>query len=170
MRPYASIFAMTAWTATMLLGLSSVVGATDREVERESLRRADNAFCEAVRTKDLDRFRSMIDEQATFFGERRSRGREAVVEAWKPLFLPDSASSLSWQPTEAEVSASGDLGFTIGDFEVRTRDAKGGLRSARGSYVTVWKKGPDGTWRAVVDIGTRPEESRETGTPGPGSR
>jgi ketosteroid isomerase-like protein len=86
------------------------------------------------------------------------------------LFLPDAASTLTWKPREVEVSASGDLGFTIGDFEVRTRDAKGGSRSARGSYVTVWKRGPDGTWRAVVDIGTRPEESRETGTPESGRR
>jgi ketosteroid isomerase-like protein len=154
----------------MLLGLSTVVGATDREGERESLRRADTAFCDAVRAKDLDRFRSMIDEHATFFGDTQSKGRDAVVEAWKSLFLPDAASTLTWKPREVEVSASGDLGFTIGDFEVRTRDAKGGSRSARGSYVTVWKRGPDGTWRAVVDIGTRPEESRETGTPESGRR
>ena len=58
---------------------------------------------------------------------------------------------LTWAPDAAEVSASGDLGYTIGTYR-RTAGGKTGT----GSYVTIWKKSSDGAWRVAVDIGTPP--------------
>jgi ketosteroid isomerase-like protein len=47
----------------------------------------------------------------------------------------------------ADVSASGDLGYTYGTFELNTR----GVTVERGSYVRVWKK-HGGKWKVVMDV------------------
>jgi len=36
------------------------------------------------------------------------------------------------------------------------RGADGTPRTGTGWYVTIWRKGPDGRWRAALDIGTPP--------------
>jgi len=55
--------------------------------------------------------------------------------------------TLSWQPTMADVSTSGDLGYTYGTFEFKSR----GVLVEHGSYVRVWKK-IAGAWRVVMDV------------------
>jgi ketosteroid isomerase-like protein len=72
----------------------------------------------------------------------------------KAAFLqyPNSPEKLTWQPIAADVSASGDLGYTTGPWETRPKtlaDKPTGF----GHFVTIWKKQPDGNWRAAVDIG-----------------
>ena len=59
--------------------------------------------------------------------------------------------SLDWEPLGGAVSASGDLAYTYGDYETRNGDEV----IARGRYVTVWRKGEDGVWRVLTDIGNR---------------
>lgn len=54
---------------------------------------------------------------------------------------------LSWQSTWADVSAGGDLGYTYGTFEFKSR----GVVVEHGSYVRVWKKRA-GTWQVVMDV------------------
>jgi ketosteroid isomerase-like protein len=55
--------------------------------------------------------------------------------------------TLSWQPAMADVSASGDLGYTYGTFEFKSR----GVLIEHGSYVRVWKK-LAGAWQVVMDV------------------
>jgi quercetin dioxygenase-like cupin family protein len=55
--------------------------------------------------------------------------------------------SLSWVPTKAEVSASGDLGYTTGAYEMTMSGV-----SEKGKYVTAWKKQSDGAWKVTEDI------------------
>ena len=57
-------------------------------------------------------------------------------------------------PTSAEVSASGDLAYTIGRWEVLTTDDSGSENSGgTGNYVTIWRRQADGSWKVAVDIG-----------------
>ena len=56
---------------------------------------------------------------------------------------------LTWQPLGADVSNSGDLGYTHGTYEV-TDDTK--KVTERGSYVHIWKKNDTGSWRVVLDV------------------
>ncbi|MDQ5857082.1 MAG: DUF4440 domain-containing protein, partial [Acidobacteriota bacterium] len=57
-------------------------------------------------------------------------------------------------PNEVQVSASGDLGYSIGTYERMSKDPAGRPTSATGTYVSIWRKQADGRWRAVLDIGT----------------
>ena len=63
------------------------------------------------------------------------------------VLISGSAGTLTWKRTMADVSASGDLGYTYGPFDLKRGDAI----IEHGSYVRVWKK--DGNvWRVVIDV------------------
>ena len=127
--------------------------AVDVEAAKRAIRIADLEMAKAVSDRNLEKFNSLVADDAVFFGRDVSRGREAVAKAWLPLFT-DPSMFLKWQPDEVHVSASGDLGYSIGTYDRMSKDASGKPTSARGTYVSIWRKQVDGKWRAVVDIGT----------------
>jgi ketosteroid isomerase-like protein len=63
--------------------------------------------------------------------------------------LSDTSYTLSWRPTKGEISKSGDLGFTYGIYELKMKDSV-----YKGTYVSIWKKQNDGSWKFVLDAGT----------------
>ncbi len=114
----------------------------------EALMAADAAMSDAVASRDPDRFRSSLDEDAVFGGRHGlSRGRAAVGEAWAGLLAP-GGPSLAWWPGSGEASVSGDVGFTVGRYELRAP-----ARTVEGRYLTVWRRDAAGAWRALFDHG-----------------
>jgi ketosteroid isomerase-like protein len=83
-------------------------------------------------------------------GKAPKIGRVAIVNAatWKP-----EDYQLTWTPTDAMMGPSGDMGYTWGHFEGRSKDANGNPVVTGGRYITVWRKQPDGTWKVVLDAG-----------------
>jgi ketosteroid isomerase-like protein len=65
---------------------------------------------------------------------------------------PESITNLFWEPTWADVSAAGDMGFTTGPWQFRPKGINGEI-AAVGYFASVWKRQPDGTLKVVVDIG-----------------
>jgi len=53
---------------------------------------------------------------------------------------------LSWTPTFARVSRSGDLGFTSGSYVLS------GAQKSYGHYLSVWRV-RDGVWQVILDLG-----------------
>lgn len=61
----------------------------------------------------------------------------------------DSSSSvLSWKPLGGDMASAGDLGFTYGTYNLQLADT-----ALSGTYVSIWKKQPDGKWKFVLDTG-----------------
>jgi len=58
---------------------------------------------------------------------------------------------LSWKPDFVDVSASGDLGYTYGQFTYSFTDSSGTTIESKGVFHTVWKRQADGSWRFVWD-------------------
>jgi ketosteroid isomerase-like protein len=65
---------------------------------------------------------------------------------------PATPALLIWEPTFAEISGGGDLGYTTGPWQFKP-DSTAPLFSTFGHYVSVWKKYPDRKWRVVIDVG-----------------
>lgn len=63
-------------------------------------------------------------------------------------------TTLNWKPEKADVSESGDLGYTWGYWKFEMPDT-----TVYGNYFTVWKKQSDGIWKMELDGGNS--------TPGP---
>ena len=133
--------------------LAAHEAAVDVEAAKRAIRIADLEMAKAVADRNLEKFNSLVADDAVFFGRDVARGREAVAKAWLPLFT-DPSMFLKWQPDEVHVSASGDLGYSIGTYDRMSKDPSGRSTSATGTYVSIWRKQADGKWRAVLDIGT----------------
>lgn len=73
-------------------------------------------------------------------------GKEAVRR-----MISDRSGLWTWEPIAAEVSRSGDLGYTYGISEFRKKDAEE-KPSESSSYVRIWRKAMDGTWKVALDI------------------
>ncbi len=79
------------------------------------------------------------------------RGKESIAKTMG--FLDDKDNHLIWTPVYADMAASGDLGYTYGTFEFRSKDKDGKATVEYGKYVSIWKKQKDGSWRVVMDMG-----------------
>jgi len=80
------------------------------------------------------------------------KGHEAMRPVLKER-LSDPNLDLQFSASTAEVSKAGDLAYTQGTYSLTTTDAKSKkAMTEKGKYVTVYRKGADGSWKAVQDI------------------
>lgn len=70
----------------------------------------------------------------------------AAKANWSP-----AEYQLSWTPDGGRMSPEGDMGFTWGHYEGRSKDRDGTPIITKGRYMTVWKKQPDGSWKVELD-------------------
>ena len=77
-------------------------------------------------------------------------GKVAIAKSanWSPKDY-----QLTWTPTDAMMGPSGDMGYTWGHYEGRSKDANGNPVLTSGRYITMWRKEPDGSWKVVLDAG-----------------
>jgi ketosteroid isomerase-like protein len=64
--------------------------------------------------------------------------------------INDSSFRMTWEPHGGDVSGAGDMGFTFGVYEMQT-DAE----RQSGTYVTIWRKQKDGTWKYILNADTQ---------------
>jgi ketosteroid isomerase-like protein len=62
-------------------------------------------------------------------------------------------TTLTWTPVKADMSVSGDLGYTYGNYVYTAKNKEGKLVANYGKYTSIWKKQKDGQWKVVVDVG-----------------
>ncbi len=124
-----------------------------RAADERAIRNADTEWLEAVKAKDIERtLRSYADEASMYPPHAPIvNGKEAIRAFWSQGFL-NPGFALDWQATQVQVSRAGDLAYSRGTYDLRENDAKGRPIIERGKYVVVWKKQPDGAWKAVADI------------------
>ena len=75
-------------------------------------------------------------------------GKEAIEQFHSGF--SDEGFTLSWKPVAGELSRSGDLGYTYGFYSMMFRNDSSILK---GTYVSVWKKQGDRSWKYVLDTG-----------------
>ncbi len=79
----------------------------------------------------------------------------AAIKAELTKFVSDPTLKLEFASDKAHIAKSGDLAVTRGHFSMQTTDATTKQpRTDTGSYMTVWKKQADGSWKAVEDFVT----------------
>ena len=87
-------------------------------------------------------------------------GPEAITASFGQS---SATSSFTWQPVYGEISASGDLGFTVGNAVVAVERQDGAAVVRYSKYLTVWKRQRDGAWKYVVDGGNVRPSPRSLG-------
>jgi ketosteroid isomerase-like protein len=125
-----------------------------------------------VNMENEDRLQEMVDTDKAFSAASEKNGmKKAFLEyiaddavLLRPGFLPivegdvirflnaqeDTSFTMTWEPKGADIAASGDLGFTYGVYKVATADTV-----LQGTYLNIWRKQADGSWKFVVDTGNQ---------------
>lgn len=147
---------------SMLLAfLSGTAGAgpQGRPVEATtalaSLVEAERSFSRTSEQKGIrEAFLTWLAPASVVFRPEPVDGREVYQKA-DPL----DPAVLTWEPEVAEVSASGDFGYTSGPYVYRP--GRGLEPTSFGHYVSVWVKRPDGSWKVKYDVGvTYPRDAQ----------
>jgi ketosteroid isomerase-like protein len=79
-----------------------------------------------------------------------TKGRNSLIEYYKGK--RDTAFILTWEPMFERISKSGDLGYTYG---IYTSTVKATGNMTKGTYVSIWQKQADGSWKFILDTGTQ---------------
>ena len=132
-------------SAVAALASSALAGPVEEMLD------TDRAFAEMA-TKDgaPAAFAHYAAEDVRMFpaGGAPYQGRERLIADFAGW--PEGAT-LSWTPQEGVAAAGGDFGFTWGFYEFRGPSAD--ASPSYGKYVSIWRKGADGAWKFVADIG-----------------
>jgi len=129
--------------------------ADTRAADEEAIRAADLAWSKAAGDKDAAKFASFYGENAVLMapGMPAVKGRDAIQQAFVGL-VQDPNFALSFAPTKIVVAKGGDMAYEIGDFQMTTSGKKKKPETLKATYVVVWGKQMDGSWKAVLDAPT----------------
>jgi hypothetical protein len=102
------------------------------------------AYSVAYSTKEA--FLKFLDSAGIIF----NNGKPANgIMTWKKR--EKGTGVLNWHPQFAEISGSGDFGYTTGPWTLQNSSKD--TVDARGQYTTVWQINAKGEWKFLVDLG-----------------
>ena len=135
----------------------------EKETALEELKQVDRDFSKMAETDGVGKaFEFYAAENAVMLREKSLpvEGKTSIGELMSGV--PDEVS-FTWEPYNADISMSGDLGYTLGKWTYSIPDSTGALQTATGRYVSIWKKQEDGSWKYVLDAGSNdpPAEKNE---------
>ena len=119
----------------------------------ETLKQLEGEFMKAAAEKGSAGYMSYYADDAVEVpnGAALIQGKVNIAKGMG--FLDDKNNNLTWAPVGADISSSGDLGYTYGTFEFRSMGKDGKLVVEHGKYTSIWKKQRDGSWKVVLDMG-----------------
>jgi ketosteroid isomerase-like protein len=77
-------------------------------------------------------------------------GKDAIREAMEAYL---------WRPTRAAARAGSDLGYTVGRYRATPKEDPDSVIDT-GTYVTIWERQADGSWKVALDVGSPDPEPR----------
>jgi ketosteroid isomerase-like protein len=157
-RALISMLAIAAMACGMGVdGEDAAVSQVDRDQLKIELIEADRGWARSVQEVGLGAWLQAFGETGIMVSNGvLHSGQDGIRSQMLPLFA-DSLFSITWEPNFSEVAESGDLGYTIGTYEM-TASADEGARTFRGSYLTVWRRNENGVWKVEADIGNPASE------------
>jgi len=91
------------------------------------------------------------DDAVVLRGDQLVVGKSELIAFYQDQYGENRDVKLTWEPDFVDVSSSGDLGYTYGQYTYSYIDSTGTTIESTGIFHTVWKRQPDGTWRFVWD-------------------
>lgn len=136
--------------AIAILALSTLGAAQEHDATLGALVESEREFSRlSGRIGQVPAFLAYFADDVVTFQPAPVKGKIALRERAAAMPVPPT-HTLDWEPWFADVSLSGDLGYTTGPFaavEVST-----GKAVRHGWYFSVWKRDAYG-WRVAADIG-----------------
>lgn len=149
-------FSVTMGKLPIMGAIAAIIGGcsvhSDRSADARDLMQTSRDWSRVTSTGNVDAIVAYWTDDATVMipGLPTFRGKSAIRK-YVEQSLKTPGFHISWEPLEAQVSKAGDLGYLIERSRLTMPDANGNLQTQQFRVVTVWRKGPDGKWRNVVD-------------------
>jgi len=164
-KPVASCWVLPV-IAVLLLGCDTPVPdgqavlpvVVDQEAIRQELLEQDLLFSDTVKREGVaEAYRQFMGADAVQLpdGGTAIGGREEIYQELRAL-TTGSDFELYWEPLDAQVAASGELGYTWGIYYFESLDELGAPFVAEGKYVYLWQKN-NGRWELILDITNQTE-------------
>jgi uncharacterized protein (TIGR02246 family) len=127
----------------------------NRAADEAAIRKLDADWLTAVAAKDPHQSVAFYADNVSVLvpGAHMVVGKDAAEKSFAAM-MATPGFVLTFNPTEIEVSRSGDFAYELGRYEFTMPDKKGKLQTDKANYVVVWAKQSDGSWKAVVDAPT----------------
>lgn len=111
---------------------------------------ADRAFSKLSKAKGMKKaFIEYMDEEGVLLRP----DQYPLIGASAVDFLSqinDTTFVLEWEPQKGYLAKSGELGYTFGVYQLKPSSQDTVLY---GTYVSIWKKQADGSWKYLLDTG-----------------
>src|SRR4030081_937532 len=107
-------------------------------VNADTLRQLEAEFMKAAAEKGSQGYMSYYADDAVEVpnGAAIIQGKANISKGMS--FLDQKDNQLTWTPVGADVSASGDLGYTYGNYESHSKDKEGKPIVEHGKYTSIW--------------------------------
>jgi uncharacterized protein (TIGR02246 family) len=128
--------------------------AVDPQAESQTIRDNETAWAKEWQAKDADKIVShYAPDAALLVSDMPAMNGTDAIKSGIGGMLKDPHLSLTFAPTLVVVAKSGDVAYTQGTYTMTFSDPRSKrILIEKGKYVTVYKKEPDGSWKAVEDI------------------
>ena len=136
------------------LTLGGCSPSIDLESERQALLETDRTWARvaasgAAASEIVQYWTS--DARVYFSGSPEIVGTDALLDM-ATANAEIEGFSVTWEPLEAFVAESGDMGYTRGENALTFPGPDGDLVTTQGRYVTLWRKEADGAWRCFLEL------------------
>lgn len=139
MRPYLGIS-----NFLILLSCAENQQASDKIRNNHELLEVEDAFCKMASEKGIEQaFLFYADPTATLNRNGLIQGKFGIRKYFSEHDF--SHMQLRWTAEFADVSISGDLGYTYGTHILTWPDSNGQMQGDTGVFHTVWKRRDDGS-------------------------
>jgi uncharacterized protein (TIGR02246 family) len=143
---------------TLILWMATACNepADTHDADVKAIRSVETQWNLDFASKDADKLVAHYANFAVLMGPGMapSSGKDAIRTAINQM-LSDPALSLQFHASKVDVAKSGDLAYTQGSYTMTTTNPRTKkVTNDHGSYVTVYRKQTDESWKAVSDIAT----------------
>jgi len=137
-----------------MLLVSCQESGTDQGAEAEKLMELSREWSASVQAGDTEKIMSYWADDAVIMSpdDPLMRGKESI-RGMVERSMQNPGFEIRWEPKEAYVCESGDLGYVIiQNYFTVPIDTLGNRKKVFNKGVEIWKKQEDGSWKNVVDI------------------
>jgi uncharacterized protein (TIGR02246 family) len=146
----------TAALAMALGGCDKAAGGkgADADSVKKAIQADEAKWNEQFKSKDTEGLVGHYADDAFFAapGVAGTSGSTNIRQVYATAST-DPAFEIHFKSDKIDVSKSGDMAYARGKFDEQYTDPKTGkVMSDSGSYITVYKRQDDGSWKAVEDF------------------
>jgi ketosteroid isomerase-like protein len=153
MKSFLPVLIVAFLVATIALPIARPAASASPTATAEMLKQLEGEFMKAAAEKGSQGYMSYYADDSVEIpnGASMIEGKANIAKTMG--FLDQKDNHLSWTLVGADMSASGDLGYTYGYYEFQHKDQAGKRVAEHGKYTSIWKLQKDGSWKVVLDMG-----------------